>query len=69
MELYVLTVKEKINEVIQAQPDDATYEEIVRELLFERMIERGCLIRVRIVCCQMRKWNCVSEHGENKKDN
>jgi predicted transcriptional regulator len=24
-----------------AQPDDATYEEIMRELAFERMIERG----------------------------
>lgn len=35
------TVKEKITEVIMAQPDDATYEEIMRELAFERMIERG----------------------------
>jgi predicted transcriptional regulator len=35
------TVKEKLAEVIQAQPDDASYEEIVRELVFERMIDRG----------------------------
>ena len=35
------TVKEKITEVVMAQPDDATYEEIMRELAFERMIERG----------------------------
>lgn len=35
------TVKEKITGVIMAQPDDATYEEIMRELAFERMIERG----------------------------
>ena len=34
-------VKEKMTEVIQSQPDDATYEEIMRELAFERMIERG----------------------------
>lgn len=27
--------------MIQAQPDDATDEEIMRELAFERMIERG----------------------------
>ncbi|MFH1708094.1 MAG: hypothetical protein ABIF71_09270 [Planctomycetota bacterium] len=27
--------------VIQSQPDDATYEEIMRELAFERMVERG----------------------------
>ena len=35
------TAKEKITEVVLAQPEDATYEEIVRELAFERMIERG----------------------------
>ena len=36
-------VKEKMTEVIQAQPEDATYEEIMRELAFERMTERGLL--------------------------
>jgi ribosomal protein S3AE len=35
------TVKEKITQVIQGQPDDATYEEIMRQLVFERMVERG----------------------------
>jgi ribosomal protein S3AE len=34
-------IKEKMTEVIQPQPEDATYEEIMRELTFERMIERG----------------------------
>jgi predicted transcriptional regulator len=34
-------VKEKMTEVIESQPDDATYEEIMRELAFEKMIERG----------------------------
>lgn len=34
-------VKEKMTEVIQSQPDDATYEEIMRELAFEKMVERG----------------------------
>lgn len=34
-------VKRKMTEVIQSQPDDASYEEIMRELAFERMIERG----------------------------
>jgi predicted transcriptional regulator len=28
-------------EIIQEQPEDATYEEIMRELAFERMVERG----------------------------
>ena len=33
--------KAKITEVIQSQPEDASYEEIMRKLAFERMIERG----------------------------
>ncbi|MCA1765146.1 MAG: hypothetical protein LC633_02685 [Desulfobulbaceae bacterium] len=35
------TVKEKLAEVVMAQPDDASYDEIIRELAFDRMIERG----------------------------
>ena len=34
-------VKEKMTEIIRSQPEDATYEEILRELAFERTIERG----------------------------
>ena len=30
------TVKEKMAEVIRLQPDDASYEEIMRELAFEK---------------------------------
>ncbi|MXX10653.1 MAG: hypothetical protein F4142_05635 [Nitrospira sp. SB0675_bin_23] len=33
--------KEKMKEVIESQQDDATYEEILRELTFERMVGRG----------------------------
>jgi predicted transcriptional regulator len=33
--------KTVIREVIEAQPDDASYEEIMRELAFERMVDRG----------------------------
>ena len=33
--------KQKMTEVIQSQPDDSTYEEIMRELAFERMVARG----------------------------
>ena len=35
------TAKEKITEIIGKQPDDATYEEILRELALERMVDRG----------------------------
>ena len=35
------SVKARMVEVIQEQPEDATYEEIMRELAFERMVARG----------------------------
>ena len=35
------TAKSVLRAVIDAQPEDATYEEILRELAFERMVERG----------------------------
>lgn len=36
-----MTAKEQIKALIEAQPDDATYEEILRELAFSKMVERG----------------------------
>lgn len=33
--------KEVMTKIIQEQPEDASYDEIMRELAFERMIERG----------------------------
>jgi len=36
-----MTAKERLKSVIEAQPDDASYDEILRELAFERMVERG----------------------------
>ncbi|MBD3805059.1 MAG: hypothetical protein IE919_17715 [Thioclava sp.] len=33
--------KSLLRAVIEAQPEDASYEEIMRELAFERMVERG----------------------------
>lgn len=35
------TAKERMIEVLQEQPDDSSYEELLRELAFERMVERG----------------------------
>jgi hypothetical protein len=36
-----MTTKEKLKEIIEEQPEDATYEEIVRELAFAGMVDRG----------------------------
>ena len=33
--------KEKMTEIIHKQPDDSSYEEILRELAFALMVERG----------------------------
>jgi hypothetical protein len=43
-EIYIMqtqTVKEKITKVVLSQPDDATYDEIMRELVFAKMVDRG----------------------------
>lgn len=37
----MLTDKERMVEIINEQPDDSSYEEILRELAFRRMIDRG----------------------------
>ena len=34
-----MTDKEKVKALVDEQPDDASYDEIVRELAFERMID------------------------------
>jgi predicted transcriptional regulator len=36
-----MTAKDKIRELVESQPDDASYDEILRELAFQRMVERG----------------------------
>lgn len=33
--------KDKIRRLLDEQPDDSSYDEILRELAFHRMIERG----------------------------
>ena len=35
------TAKEELTRLIQAQPDDSSREEIVRELAFHLMVDRG----------------------------
>jgi hypothetical protein len=35
------TAKDQITEIIKRQPDDSSYDEIVRELAFESMVQRG----------------------------
>ncbi|MDI6782439.1 MAG: hypothetical protein QME49_10125 [bacterium] len=37
----MLSTKKQMTTIIQDQPDDSSYDEILRELAFARMIERG----------------------------
>ena len=60
------TIKEQITKVVLSQPEDASYDDIMRELAFERMVARG-LNDVRTgVLSPMMKWRIGSEHGKNK---
>jgi len=35
------TAKEDIRQLIEQQPDDSSYEELIRELAFDLMVRRG----------------------------
>lgn len=37
----MVTAKEQIVELIRKQPDDSSYADIIRELAFELMVQRG----------------------------
>jgi len=37
----MFSAKEQMAKIIQEQPDDSSYDEVLRELAFARMIERG----------------------------
>jgi len=37
------TVKERVYEIVETQPDDSSFDEILRELAFSRMVERGLM--------------------------
>lgn len=36
-----MTAKQQIVAILDDQPDDSTYEELLRELVFARMVDRG----------------------------
>ncbi len=36
-----MTVKEKTDQIVDQQPEDTSFDEILQELAFQRMIERG----------------------------
>ena len=39
--MHTLTAKEKVTQVVLSLPEDATYDEIMRELAFAKMVDSG----------------------------
>ncbi len=39
--MEAITVKEQVTHIIQAQPDDSSFPEILKELAFALMVDRG----------------------------
>ncbi len=37
----IVIAKEKISKIVEKQPDDSSFNEIMRELVFVQMIDRG----------------------------
>ncbi|HXM46273.1 MAG TPA: hypothetical protein VN956_00305 [Pyrinomonadaceae bacterium] len=37
----MVTAKERVAELVSRQPDDSSYDEIIRELAFELTVQRG----------------------------
>lgn len=37
----MMSIKEKMIKIIHEQPDDSSYDEILRELAFAQMVQRG----------------------------
>lgn len=37
----MMTVKEKVHKLVDHLPDDSSFDEILKELAFSRMVERG----------------------------
>jgi hypothetical protein len=60
--------KDRIKEIVESQPDDASYDEILRELAFERMVEHGLadsraekLVTNEEMGHRIRQWTALSD--------
>jgi len=51
------TAKEHITEIIKRQPDDSSYDEIVRELAFDLWYNAGSKTQIRVAQFPTKRWN------------
>lgn len=73
MAVTEISPKSRMIDIIQSQPDDSSYDEILRELAFARMIELGLAdsaagrtISSEEVKRRIKSWqipNCVPDQG------
>lgn len=40
-EFYMPAIKEKVTEIVRVQPDDSSFDEVLQELAFSRMVKGG----------------------------
>ena len=62
------TAKDQLRKLLDEQPDDSSYEELVRELAFSVMYVRVSKTLTRIVSFPTRKWDTGSAHGGTEMD-
>jgi len=62
------TVKGEFTRLIQEQPDNRSPEEIVCELAFHIIVERGLADSDASRTIQMKQWNTESAYGRNSMD-
>ncbi len=55
----MISTKEYMTKIIEEQPDDSSYEEIMRELAFARMIEQGI--------ADSKAWRVISDDEMKKR--
>ena len=41
MVLAMATAKDQIKQILDSQPEDSSYDELLRELAFKRMVDKG----------------------------
>ena len=58
------TAKDELTKIIQDQPGDSSYDEILRELAFNLMVQRGWWTRMKAELFPTRKCSAGSGHGE-----
>lgn len=64
----MLSVKDTAKKIINDLPDDVSYDELIKELLFKRMVERGIRDSKKIRLPLMKIWAKRLKDGKAQLD-